>query len=81
MPPQKTAAAAATASKASFIKVPRVGTSYSQFLKQLLEEKHNRNVFLQSEKDAVDQCCRLQATQQFNRDNDSLKRALAEVYT
>lgn len=81
MPPQKTVAAAATASKACFIKSPRLGTSYSQFLRHLLEEKHNRKIFLQSEKDAVDQCYRLQATQQFNCDNDGLKTAMAEVHT
>jgi hypothetical protein len=81
MPPPKTVAAAAIASKASFINVPRVSwpCSYREFLKTLLSEKHNRKVFLSSGKEAVDQCFRLQATQQFKLANDKLKRAMAEV--
>ena len=81
MPPKKVIAAAATASKACFINVPRIGEScnYPDFLKSLLKEKHNRKVFLWSEKEVVDQCFRLQATQQFKLENDKLKRAIAEV--
>ena len=81
MPPKKSIAAAATASHACFIKVPRVSEScnYRDFLKSLLKEKHNRKLFLWSEKDIVDQCFKLQAAQQFKLEKDKLKRAMAEV--
>jgi hypothetical protein len=81
MPPLKTATAAASASKTSFIKIPRLDTacSYRQWLTNLLKEKHNRKVLSQSEKDLADQRFRLQATLQFKLDNASLKRAMAEV--
>jgi 23S rRNA G2445 N2-methylase RlmL len=81
MAPRKTIAAAAAASKAFFINVPRihVSCSYRDFLQTLLQEKHNRKVFSLSGKEVVDQCFRSQATQQFKLDNDKLKRAMAEV--
>lgn len=81
MPPQKTFAAAATASKACFTNVPRVSwpCNYREFLKAILKEKHNKKVFSLSGKEAVDQCFRLQATQQFKLENDKLKRAMSEV--
>jgi hypothetical protein len=61
--------------------IPRIDEfcNYTVFLKSLLKEKHNRKVFLWSEKEVVDQCFRLQATQQFKLENDKLKRAIAEV--
>lgn len=81
MSPPKSLAAAATASKAGFIKVPQINDScsYCDFLNTLLKEKHNRRVALWSEKEVVDQCFRLQATQQFKLDNSKLKRAMTEV--
>jgi 23S rRNA G2445 N2-methylase RlmL len=83
MAPRKTIAAVAAASKACFTNVPRIHVScsymYHDFLKKLLQEKHNRKVFPLSGKEVVDQCFRSQATQQFKLDNDKLKRAMAEV--
>ncbi|KAM0712972.1 hypothetical protein Q7P35_000423 [Cladosporium inversicolor] len=80
MPPLKSLAAAATSSKACFINVPRIdGTcSYRNFLRILLREKHSKKQFLRSEKETVDHCFRLQATQHFKLDNDKLRRAIAE---
>jgi len=81
MPPRKTLVAAATATKAGFIKVPRIGDScnYRQFLHVLLNEKHNKKVLSWSGKEVVDEYFRLQATQQFKLDNAKLKRAMADV--
>ena len=44
-----------------------------------MKEKHNRTVFSLSSKEAVDQCFKLQAAQQFKLEKDKLKRAMAEV--
>jgi len=81
MPSSKTAAVVASATKTRFINVPRIVDScdYRNFLDSLLREKHNRKLFLRSEKEAVDQCFRLQATEQFKFDNASLKIAMAKV--
>lgn len=81
MPPHKSAAVVASASKACFIKVPRMRSTsdYQHFLKDFLRVRHDKEVFLQSGKDVVGQCSRLQATQQFLLNNASLKRAMAEV--
>ena len=81
MSPPKSLAAAATASKACFIKIPRIdeSCSYREFLDRLLKEKHNRKVFSLSGKEVVEQCFRLQATHQFKPEDDKLRRAMEKV--
>jgi hypothetical protein len=87
MPPLKTSAT--VISKASFAKIPRIGSPsathgkrqhvYCEWLGNLLKGQHNTNVFLRSKKQEVDECFRLQATQQFPRGSGDLEKALAEV--
>jgi hypothetical protein len=86
MPPLKTSAT--VLSKTPFVKIPRIAPPvtrtkqpqvYCDWLGNLLTVRQNMNVFLRSEKQVVDECFRLQATQQFPCGSVDLEKALAEV--
>jgi hypothetical protein len=66
-------------SKASFIKVPRLDTPprFNGWLKYLLDMPRPRSSACQ--KVDVDELYRKQASQQFKKDNDLLRRAFAKV--
>lgn len=82
-------ASAAAISRTQFVKIPCIGPPlkarmnkqnvYENWLSGLLKVPQNKKTFLGCEKDIVDQCFRLQATQQFAPGSESLERALAEV--
>jgi hypothetical protein len=83
MPPAKVKlkAVAQAASKACFINVPRLLTppNYHNWLETLLETPQNRETFITAEKTEIDDLLRLQAGQQFKKDNNLLSKALAQV--
>jgi hypothetical protein len=63
-----------------FTNVPRISnSSYRSWLDSLLKSKLNQKLFLKHDKDAIDQCFREQAMQQYALDNNKLKQALADV--
>ena len=66
---------------ANLINIPRILTpvSYRDWLFNLMKTAHNRKALSRLAKEDLDQCFRLQATKQFELDNNNLKDALAQV--